>query len=113
MFAQFRGGEEVVAVKRDAPVTLAEVASLPVVLGPVQAGRMLGLGRTTTYKLLQARVFPVPAHRAGKVWVIPTAGLLAHLGLEPPATSTTTTGGCGCGARVNAEEKARAVDGST
>lgn len=75
VFVLFRGGEEVVVVKRDAPVTLAEVASLPVVLGPVQAGRMLGL--------------------------------------EPPAASTTTTSGCGCGARVNAEEKARTVDGST
>ncbi|MDT0331489.1 helix-turn-helix domain-containing protein [Nocardiopsis lambiniae] len=87
--------------------------SLPVVLGPVQAGRLLGLGRTTVYRLLREGGFPVPARRAGRSWVIPTAGVLAYLGLEPPATSTTTTGGCGCGARVNTEEKARTVDDST
>ncbi|WP_306368598.1 helix-turn-helix domain-containing protein [Nocardiopsis sp. CC223A] len=100
-------------MKRDAPVTLAEVASLPVVLGPVQAGRMLGLGRTTVYRLLREEAFPVLARRVGRSWVIPTAGVLAYLGLDTPATSPTTTGGCGCGARVNAEEKARTVDGST
>ncbi|CAL9331445.1 hypothetical protein SUDANB121_00090 [Nocardiopsis dassonvillei] len=100
-------------VKRDAPVTLAEIGLLPVALSPVEAGRMLGLGRTTVYRLLRQAAFPVPIRRVGRSWVIPTVGVLAYLGLEPPATSTTTTGGCGCGARVNAEEKAKTVDGST
>ncbi|WP_121187984.1 helix-turn-helix domain-containing protein [Nocardiopsis sp. Huas11] len=85
----------------DSPVTLAEVGSLPVVLDPVAAGRMLGLGRTTTYRLLRQGAFPVPAHRAGRSWVIPTAGMLAHLGL--PAV----TGCQGCGARENTETKVR------
>ncbi|MFY7066149.1 helix-turn-helix transcriptional regulator [Nocardiopsis changdeensis] len=101
-------------VKRDAPVTLAEVASLPVVLGPVQAGRLLGLGRTTVYRILREGAFPVPVRRVGRSWVVPIAGVLAYLGLDTLATSTVTTGGgSGCGARVNAEEKARTVDGST
>ena len=71
------------------------------------------LGRTTVYRLLREGAFPVLARRAGRSWAIPTVEVLAYLGLEPPATSTTTTGGCGCGARVNTEEKARTVDGST
>ena len=44
---QFTGGGEVGQVRSDAPVRLDEVGSLPVVLHPVLAGRMLGLGRTT------------------------------------------------------------------
>ncbi|WP_236568004.1 MULTISPECIES: helix-turn-helix domain-containing protein [unclassified Nocardiopsis] len=79
------------------PIIVAEVDSLPVVLDAVTAGRMLGLGRTTTYRLLREGDFPVPAHRAGKAWVIPTAGVLAHLGLDRLAFPPQ--GGCGCGAR--------------
>ncbi|SIO90182.1 helix-turn-helix domain-containing protein [Nocardiopsis sp. JB363] len=83
-------------VRSDAPVRMGEIGQLPVVLDPVHAGRMLGMGRTTTYRLLREGAFPVPAHRAGRSWKVPTAGVLAHLGLEAFATS----GGCGgCGAR--------------
>ena len=93
---QFTGGEEVDQVRSDAPVRMDEVSSLPVVLDPVTAGRMLGLGRTTTYRLLRQGSFPVPVHRTGRSWRIPSAGILAHLGLSTPSTS----GGCGgCGAR--------------
>jgi predicted DNA-binding transcriptional regulator AlpA len=78
-------------------VTVSEVGSLPVVLDSVSAGRMLGLGRTTTYRLLRQGAFPVPAHRAGRAWVVPTAGVLAYLGLD---TFVFHRGdGCGCGAR--------------
>ena len=93
---QIRGGGEVGLVRSPASVRLDEVGSLPVVLDPVMAGRMLGLGRTTTYRLLREGAFPVPAHRTGRSWKIPTAGVLAHLGLEAPSAS----GGCArCGAR--------------
>jgi len=96
---QFTGGEEVVQVRSDSPVRLDEVGQLPVVLGPVQAGRMLGLGRTTTYRLLRQGVFPVPALRAGRTWRVPTAGVLTHLGL--PVPSTFGEGCSRCGARSN------------
>nr|WP_237683538.1 DNA-binding protein [Nocardiopsis sinuspersici] len=60
---------------------------------------MLGLGRTTAYRLLSQGAFPVPVHRAGKAWVVPTAGVLAYLGLDLPGTQR---GGCGrCSARGN------------
>ncbi|OLT24916.1 hypothetical protein BJF83_23555 [Nocardiopsis sp. CNR-923] len=87
----------------DREVTLAEIGQLPVVLDPVTAGRMLGLGRTTTYRLLRTGAFPVPAHRAGRAWVVPTAGVLAHLGLD---AAVFHRGGCGCGARED-DRKAR------
>lgn len=93
---QFTGGVEVGWVRSDAPVRLDEVGQLPVVLGPVEAGRMLGLGRTTIYRLLRTGTFPVPAHRAGRTWRVPTAGILAHLGLQTPSTSQSCSG---CGAR--------------
>ncbi|MFI6578051.1 helix-turn-helix domain-containing protein [Nocardiopsis sp. NPDC050513] len=82
-------------------VTLDEVASLPVVLDPVTAGRMLGIGRTTTYTLLRQGAFPVPAHRTGRTWIIPTAGVLAYLGLPVGARFS------GCGSRENTETKVR------
>ncbi|WP_234305905.1 helix-turn-helix transcriptional regulator [Nocardiopsis alba] len=83
-------------MRPDASVRMGEIGQLPVVLDPVTAGRMLGLGRTTTYRLLRQGAFPVPVHRTGRSWKIPTAGVLAHLGLEVPST----LGGCArCGAR--------------
>ncbi len=89
-------------MKRDAPVALTEVGALTVVLGPVQAGRLLGLGRSTVYRLLREEAFPVPVRRVGRAWVVPTVGLLVYLGLNTP---TTSAGGCGCGARMNTTEE--------
>ena len=94
---QVNSGGEVVRMSAKPSVRLDEVGALPVVLDAVTAGRMLGLGRTSAYRLLRQGAFPVPAHRAGKVWVVPTAGVLAHLGLDHlPGLSAHR---CGCGAR--------------
>ena len=65
-------------------LTLAEVAALPAVTDLVTAGRALGLGRTRAYELACAGRFPCPVIRAGKTWLVPTAGLLAVLGLPVP-----------------------------
>jgi hypothetical protein len=49
----------------------------------------LGVGSTTAYALAGHGELPFPAHRVGRQWVVPTAGLLAFLGLppqEPPST---------------------------
>lgn len=70
------------------PLTLAETAALPAVTDLVTAGRALGLGRTKAYELARAGQFPCPLIRAGKTWLVPTAGLLALLGLPVPATDT-------------------------
>ncbi len=66
------------------PLTLAEIADLPAVTDLVTAGRALGLGRTKAYELARAGQFPCPVIRAGKNWMVPTAGLLALLGLPVP-----------------------------
>ena len=57
------------------PLTLAEIADLPAVTDLVTAGRALGLGRTKAYDLARAGQFPCPLIRAGKTWLVPTAGL--------------------------------------
>ncbi|MBB6000137.1 helix-turn-helix domain-containing protein [Streptomonospora salina] len=66
------------------PLTREQVAQLPPVLDPPTAGRLLGIGRTSTYTLLAAGDFPAPAFRAGKRWRIPTAGVCRLLGLTYP-----------------------------
>ncbi|WP_186356096.1 helix-turn-helix domain-containing protein [Streptomonospora sp. PA3] len=75
-----------------APLTRQELEKLPPVLDPPTAGRLLGIGRTTTYSLLAAGAFPAPAFRAGKRWRIPTAGVCHLLGIAyppPPARETS------------------------
>ena len=66
------------------PLTLTEIAGLPAVTDLVTAGRALGLGRTKAYDLARAGQFPCPLIRAGKTWLVPTAGLLTLLGLPVP-----------------------------
>ena len=68
-------------------LTLAEVAGLPPVTDLVTAGRALGLGRTKAYELARAGQFPCPVIRADRTWLVPTARLLAALGLPVPGTS--------------------------
>ena len=70
------------------PLTLAEIVGLPAVTDLVTAGRALGLGRTRAYELARAGQFPCPVIRAGKAWLVPTAGLLALLGLPVPGTAS-------------------------
>ena len=65
-------------------LTLAEIAELPAVTDLVTAGRALGIGRTRAYELARAGQFPCPVIRAGTTWRVPTAGLLALLGLPVP-----------------------------
>lgn len=64
-------------------MTLAEIANLPVVLDIPTTARLLGIGRTTAYTLAAQDALPVPVLRAGQVYRIPTAPLLAMLGITP------------------------------
>jgi hypothetical protein len=65
-------------------LSIAEVGELPTVVDLVTAGQALGLGRTKAYQLARAGQFPCPVIRAGKTYLVPTAGLLAVLGLAVP-----------------------------
>jgi hypothetical protein len=74
------------------PLTLGEIAALPAVTDLVTAGKAVGLGRTKAYELARAGQFPCPVIRAGKTWLVPTAGLLTLLGLPIPGASDPDTG---------------------
>ena len=46
------------------------------------AGRLLGMGRSLCYELVARGEFPVPVYRVGRLIRVPTAPLLAFLGLH-------------------------------
>jgi excisionase family DNA binding protein len=58
-----------------------DLDGLPTVLTVEQAGRLFGLGRSGSYDAVQRGELPVL--RFGRRLVVPTARLLAMLGLEP------------------------------
>jgi hypothetical protein len=66
-------------------LSIAEIGRLPAVTDLVTAGQALGLGRTKAYQLARAGQFPCPVIRVGTTYLVPTAGLLAVLGLPLPA----------------------------
>jgi hypothetical protein len=99
---QITGAGEVNEVDMSPSPVLGEVGRLPVVLDPVTAGRLLRMSRSTVYRRLKEGTFPVPAHRIGRSWQIPTAGILAHLGID----LTALLGCCGCGARRDEHQEA-------
>lgn len=78
-----------------------EVYDLGVRTDLVTACRIaLGIGSTTAYALAGRGELPFPVHRVGRQWVVPTAGLLAFLGLPPrepnePVTSDRASGAQG------------------
>lgn len=62
-------------------MTSEEIESLPLTVGIVVAGRALGIGRDTSYKLAKTDKFPVPTIRAGKRYRVSRIVLLEHLGI--------------------------------
>jgi len=85
-----------------------EVHALPPVLDVPTAGRLLGLGRSAAYDLVLAGSWPTPVLRLGRRLRIPTAPLLALLGLS------TDSLGCGaasqCGGILDASPTAPGCD---
>lgn len=82
------------AGRPSAPQSLSarEVYDLGVRTDLVTACRIaLGVGSTTAYALAGRGELPFPAHRVGRQWVVPTAGLLAFLGLPPQAPGQPVT----------------------
>jgi hypothetical protein len=62
-------------------LTLTQVTALPAVTDLLTAWRALRLGRTRACELARAGQFSCPVIRVGRGWRVPTAGLLAVLGL--------------------------------
>lgn len=71
-------------VRRLGVVPLSSITGLPVMLDVPSAGRLLGIGRTRAYRLAASGGFPCPVLRVGGTWRVPTAGVLAVLGLAVP-----------------------------
>lgn len=68
---------------------------LPAVVNLVTAARALGVGRTVAYELVRAGTWPTPVLRLGHQIKIPTAALLALLGLSPSAEARADPAGDG------------------
>jgi hypothetical protein len=68
-------------------LTLAQAAQLPPALDVPSAARLLGISRSAAYQLVAADELPVPVLRLGHTLRIPTAPLLALLGLTPAPTA--------------------------
>ena len=83
-------------------LALPEAGGLPAVLDVPSAGRLLGIGRTVAYRLAAAGEFPCRVLRVGRQWKVPTADLLAVLGL-PAQSAPTVDGWPGGGHRWRAD----------
>jgi excisionase family DNA binding protein len=62
--------------------TLASPEKLPPVLDLPTAARLLGIGRTAAYQLVKSNEWPTPVIRVGRLIRVPTAPLLALLGID-------------------------------
>ncbi|MEU3783458.1 hypothetical protein [Streptomyces sp900129855] len=64
-------------------MTRDELLALPVTVDILTAGKVFGLGRNTTYDLVNAGEFPVPVQAYGNVKRVITADLWAAVGVSP------------------------------
>jgi hypothetical protein len=62
--------------------TAERVRSLGVRTDLRTAAAVLGIGQTNAYRLAREGTFAVPVVRLGSRYIVPTAGLLAALGLD-------------------------------
>lgn len=61
-----------------------ELSALPAVVDVPTAAEALGLSRTAAYELIRIGGWPTPVFRLGRLIRIPTAPMLALLGLDAP-----------------------------
>ena len=92
--ALHRGG-----ASSSAPTAPAAKPRLPAVLDLPRAAAMLGVGRTTAYKLVQQGRCPTPILRIGRLIKVPTKPLLDVLSANP-AQGVASQAGAPDGAAV-------------
>jgi predicted DNA-binding transcriptional regulator AlpA len=73
------------------PAAFHDLATLPTVIDVTTAARALGLSRTYAYELVKRDEFPCRILRVGHAYRVPTAELLAVLGVERAALATMAT----------------------
>ena len=66
-----------------AALTREELLALPAAVDLVTAGRALGVGRTKAHELARRGEWPTRLLRLGMQYRVPTADLLALLGMSP------------------------------
>lgn len=64
-----------------------ELDGLPTVVDVPTAARVLGLSRTAAYELIRDGGWPTPVFRLGRLIRVPTAPMLALLGISAGAGS--------------------------
>jgi predicted DNA-binding transcriptional regulator AlpA len=75
---------------RTAP-TLHEAQNLPATLSLIEAGRWLGIGRTSTYQMIKDGCFPIRTLRLGRQLRVATCDLLDYLNITIPYPAETPT----------------------
>ncbi|BEL12815.1 hypothetical protein Q0Z83_110060 [Actinoplanes sichuanensis] len=65
--------------------TVAEVRTLGTVTDVETAASVLGIGRTTAYRLARSASFPVPVLRVGHRYVVAVENLLKAIGADSGA----------------------------
>jgi hypothetical protein len=64
------------------PWSVQRIRALGVTTDVVTAGAVLGIGRTTAYRLAQSAAFPVPVLKVGSRYLVAVAHLLKAVGVE-------------------------------
>jgi excisionase family DNA binding protein len=62
------------------PLTISQLADLPVTIDLMTAAQILGIGRTKAYQLARSNEFPCLIIRVGDLYRVSTADLLRLLG---------------------------------
>ena len=74
-------------------MTRDELLALPAVIDLRTAARALSIGRTRAFELVRRDQFPVPVLRVGATYRVPTAPLLALLGISSPLSHVSGEAG--------------------
>lgn len=69
--------------RRARAMTRTELLALPASVDLVTAGRAIGVGRSKAYEMAQSGEWPTPLLRLGNAYRVPTAPVLALLGVDP------------------------------
>lgn len=70
-------------------MTRAELLDLPAAVDLETARRVLGVGRSKAYEMVQRGEWPTRVLRLGNAYRVPTAELLVLLGVNHPASDAT------------------------
>lgn len=69
-------------------MTREDLLALPAVVDVPTAAEVLGVGRSSAYELVRTGDWPTPILRFGRLIRVPTAPLLALLGVELPEVNS-------------------------